>query len=417
MSIVKNLQTLQQQQQQQQPSPQQQPQPSCQVQQEQKPEIKPTPANGTNKRRKSNEKVVHTTAINELAGAAITEYFTGRVPPPAHSSAANQQQQNGAYFDFERWNLPPPPPKMFPGTAAFAAQGIHHGSQHQSPLMVPHPHSHHPPPPLPYFPGFHLPPHHSEFSPSVELAPLAAYEQATQSTSSNQYQASTADDQPKVVVPNIEEELNFLSGGNRNQSTVTSNNHMNSNMSQHQTMAMQPSGKVQEKKPAPPGSGAGFMNSYLKFLQGERDTSPPPITRSTRKATWTRAKSYTPTDQQPKSAETNGVTPPATPAVPPVPPKETRLSQGDPQDDPRYFPLPKERKRGSLDSSDDGFSSEEDLLPTKPVKETTPKEKTGRKGRPCKPGGPTERKRARAAEKAAALAAKQVEVKNEEGSF
>lgn len=122
MSIVKNLQNLQQQQQQ---------QPSCQVQQqEQKPEIKPTPptSNVTNKRRKSNEKVVHSAALNELAGAAMAEYFTGRIPPPAHSSAASQQQQNGgAYFDFERWNLPPPPPKMFPGTPAFASQGMFFG--------------------------------------------------------------------------------------------------------------------------------------------------------------------------------------------------------------------------------------------------------------------------------------------------
>lgn len=399
MSIVKNLQNLQQQQTQQ----QQQQQQSCQVQQqEQKPEMKQT-SNSTNtvinKRRKSNEKTVHTTALNELAGAAMAEYFTGRIPPPAHSSAANQQQQNGAYFDFERWNLPPPPPKMFPGTAAFSTQGIHHGSQHQSPLMVPHPHSHHPPPPIPYFPAFHLAHHPSEFSSSVELAPLPSYNEQTQTTP-NQYQPTVQnDDQPKVVVPNIEEELNFLSEDGTRTQTNTMPNHMNSNIQQqHHNVNVPPIGKPPDKKTGP---GSGFMNSYLKFLQGERDSSPPPVTRGTRKTTWSRAKTYT---AEQKPTETNGVTTPA-PVIPPPPPKETRLTQGDPQDDPRYFPLPKERKRGSLDSSDDGFnSSDDDLLPPIKKQPDPPRERTGRKGRPPKPGGPTERKRARMAEKAAAAA-------------
>lgn len=426
MTIVKNLQNLQQNQQ----TPQQ-PQPptqtSCQIQ-EQKPEIKNNQAS-SNKRRKSNEKPTHA-GLNDLAGASITEYFTGRIPPPAHSSAANQQQQNGAYFDFERWNLPPPPPKMFPGGPAFASQGIHHTGQHQPTLMVPHPHSHHAPPPIPYFPAFHLAPHHPEFSSSVEIAPLSAYnEQSSQNTSNNQYQSNAAEEQPKVVVPNIEEELNFLSGGgaNRSNSTAATTNQMNV-PSQSPHMPPQPS-KVPEKKSSTPGTG--FMNSYLRFLQGERDTSPPPITRGTRKSTWTRAgKPYEqiqsqnqqsqPT-QQVKPSETNGVIPSVHPVVPPQPPKDTKLTQGDPQDDPRYFPLPKERKSGSLDSSDDGFSSEEDFLPPiKPLKESVPKERSSRKGRPVKPGGPTERRRMKQAAKAAAAAAKQSkpEIKpSEEGAF
>lgn len=144
-------------------------------------------------------------------GAPSVEYFTSRIPPPAHSSAANQQQQNGTYFDFDRWNLPPPATKIF-GT-----QGVH--QQHQG-LMVPHPHTHHPPPPLPYFPPFHLPPHPPEFSSSVELTPVTSYnEQAAHNTPGQFGTAAVAaappqeDNQPKVVVPNIEEELNFLSEG------------------------------------------------------------------------------------------------------------------------------------------------------------------------------------------------------------
>lgn len=132
------------------------------------------------------------------------EYFSSRIPPPAHSSATNQQQQNGGYFDFDRWNIPPPASKIF------ASQGVH--QQHQG-LMVPHPHTHHPPPPLPYFPPFHLAPHPPEFSTTVELAPISSYnDQAAQAPA--QYSSPQQEDtQPKVVVPNIEEELNFLSEG------------------------------------------------------------------------------------------------------------------------------------------------------------------------------------------------------------
>lgn len=70
------------------------------------------------------------------------------------------------------------------------------------------------------------------------------------------------------------------------------------------------------------------------------------------------------------------------------------MFKGDPQDDPRYFPLPKERKR-SLDSSDEGLSSDDDLFNKKvqPVitKSETSKEK-GRRGRQPKSSN-TERKR------------------------
>lgn len=439
MTIVKNLQNLQQN------TPNQPAQPSCQVQEQNKPEIKHT----QNKRRKSNEKP--TQSLNEGTGsstATITDYFTGRIPPPAHSSAASQQQQNGAYFDFERWNLPPPPPKMFAGNPAFAAQGIHHAGQHQPTLMVPHPHGHHPPPPIPYFPAFHLAPHH-EFSSSVELTPLPGYNENQNSSQnqSNQYQSQqTTEEQSKVVVPNIEEELSFLQeGGNRSNTTASAPNPQMNIPPQPiptQQLPVQPSKPPEKKAP-----GAGFMNSYLRFLQGERDTSPPPITRGTRKSTWTRAaKPYEqpanqmqPQNQQStpqpnqvnRPPEINGITPGSHhhPIVPPPPvtqPKDNKLTQGDPQDDPRYFPLPKERKSGSLESSSDGFSSEEDFLPPiKSLKDNVTKEKGSRKGRPIKPGGPTEKRRirqeAKAAAKAAATTPKQTKQsdpkQSEEGAF
>nr|CAI5854937.1 unnamed protein product [Callosobruchus analis] len=71
-------------------------------------------------------------------------------------------------------------------------------------------------------------------------------------------------------------------------------------------------------------------------------------------------------EQQLRPPEANGGGPVHHPVVPPPPlptlPIQRLSSQGDPQDDPRYFPLPKERKRNSFDSSDDGFSSDDDFF-------------------------------------------------------
>lgn len=288
MSIVKNLQQQQ----------------SCQVganevKQEVKPQIK---------RRKSSE------------GKSEP---SNRIPPPAHN------QTNGAYFEYERWNLPPATSKMF------TPQTIH-----QQQLMVPHPHGHHPPPSLPYFPPFHLPPHPTEFSGSVELAPMGNYLEQNVSQSGHfqeqhqqEEQPPLEEEKPKVVVPNIEEELNFLSQSNIPITTITSKTK---------------SPAIKEAQ----GSGPSFINSYLKFLQGDRDSPPPPLTRGNRKQTWNKSKP----GSSDEKTESNGSisTTPSAPAK--------RLSQGDPQDDPRYFPLPKERKRNSFESDSDGLSSEEDFF-------------------------------------------------------
>ncbi|KYM91850.1 Glutamine and serine-rich protein 1 [Atta colombica] len=410
MSIVKNLQTLQQG-----PCLQQHTTVATSVGmiEQQKQIEERRKVDSVNKKRKNLEKNGHGISLsNELTGSTTMTEYLSRIPPPAHHNAANQQQQNG-YFEFERWNLPPSSAKMFPtASSAFSSQpSLHHSSnfvgtpahQHQS-LMV----SHHHAPPIPYFPAFHIPaghhPHHShEFQSSVEITPIGFGDNTTNQNTNQEVR----DDQPKVIVPNIEEELGFL-------------------QQDQQLIQINKDFKRPNRDP-----NTGFMTSYLKFLQGEKDPSPPPAIRGGRKATWNRSKPYISVKQS-KSVEVsiNGenIKSQEKPVlIKEIPVKETPVI--DYANDPRYFPLPKERKKLNFDSSDDGFTSDDDFpFPPKKMEKkvqnvnntnnievvTVKSEGKGRKGRPIKPGGPTDRKRraAAAAAVAAAAAATEAEKKS-----
>uniref|UniRef100_A0A6B2EBY5 Putative mucin-19 n=1 Tax=Phlebotomus kandelakii TaxID=1109342 RepID=A0A6B2EBY5_9DIPT len=243
------------------------------------------------------------------------EYFESRVPPPAHEAATARPnggggQQNGGYIDFERWNLPPPPPKISSGGGAFAQASF--GQSAQS-IMVP---------PLPYFPAFHLATsaggHHTtasaaDFGGGPEYTGGDVYPSATDpSSSSNDVSNNLGscnshdvrdDEPPKVVVPNIEEELGFLaerSGApgcqQQQQQQIVANamqTTMTSSAGGHQEEQNIAKSIAEKKYNLPKGVGSGFMGSYLKFLQGERDTSPPPASRGGRKATWSRTAAST----------------------------------------------------------------------------------------------------------------------------
>ncbi|KAJ8933470.1 hypothetical protein NQ318_011293 [Aromia moschata] len=194
---------------------------------------------------------------------------------------------------------------------------------------------------------------------------------------SSQYQQEP-EDHPKVVVPNIEE-LNFF----LQNTTRTSQN--------EQKAVQTPALNAGEK---PTDSGSGFMSSFLRFLQGKRDPSPPPLVRGDRKQSWSKIPNKVADTKPLESNEVQGP-PPVVPA-PPI----TWLSQGDPQDDPRYFPLPKERKRNSFDNSDDEVSSDDDffnnkkrLAPSRPVESKEKEEAIKPKVRSSKLGGSTEKKK------------------------
>ncbi|XP_013175092.1 PREDICTED: uncharacterized protein LOC106123379 [Papilio xuthus] len=418
MSIVKNLQNLQQ---------------SCQLQdvklnKNQSTATSNTSMNKSVPRRKSIDKPVPHTNMNEISNAVMADYLVNRVPPPAHSSTTNQQQ-NGSYFDFERWNLPPPPPKMFPGTTPFSSQATLHATnfanQHQA-LAMQHGHT------LTYFPPFHLGPH-PDFQSSVELTPLSSFSETPPSASSSSFSTpeTREEEQPKVVVPNIEEELGFLAEqrGNTASSVAPSSQQQNVNSGSQDTAT-----KIMEKKFNVPvtGPGSGFMASYLKFLQGERDTSPPPAGRGARKSTWSRTntnsntnntKAFTPNDHKPQ-CDANAPQQSANGAMAPTNAINSGMSLSNPvmsssvsmsttgllganqlhgapatllsgqgkseMDDPRYYNMNKDRKR-KYDGSEasDAYEAEEEARRlNKPVLNvpSTPLSEKGKKARaPSKP--------------------------------
>lgn len=414
MSIVKNLQNLQQ---------------SCQLQdikttKNHTPATISTTVAKTVARRKSTEKPISHSNMNDLSSAVMENYLANRIPPPAHSSTSNQQQ-NGGYFDFERWNLPPPPPKMFPGTSAFGSQAPLHSTnfanQHQA-LAMPHGHA------LTYFPPFHLGPH-PDFQSSLELTPLSSFSETPPSASSSSFSTpeTREEEQPKVVVPNIEEELGFLAEqrANTTSSVAPSSQQQTINNTSQDTTS-----KVMDKKFNVPvtGPGSGFMASYLKFLQGERDTSPPPAGRGARKSTWSRTntnsntnnKPYTQNDQPKSHCESNATQQSANGAMAPTNVINTGMSLSNPVmnspaslnttgllganqihggspnllsstqtkgvelDDPRYYSLNKDRKRKYDGSEETAYDAEEEARRlNKPVLNvpSTPLNDKGKKGR------------------------------------
>lgn len=354
MSIVKNLQSLQQ---------------SCQLQELKASKVQPpvstspVPSKTIAPRRKSNEKPISHSSSSDLSNSVVADYLATRIPPPAHTT---NQQQNGTYFDFERWNLPPPPPKMFPGPTAFGSHSSNFPNQHQA-LAMPHGHA------LTYFSPFHLAPH-PEFQSSVELTPLSSFSETPPSASSSSFSTpeTREEEQPKVVVPNIEEELGFLAEQRANTSSTVAPTSQQPNINS----ASQDATKVMEKKFNVPvtGPGSGFMASYLKFLQGERDTSPPPAGRGARKSTWTRANNNVVGKHVDGANGAPGLLPGHGLAAPSALPKE----------DERYY---KDRKRKY--EADEPVYEDEDARRLKPVLNVpAPLDKGKKRAAPHKPAAP-----------------------------
>jgi len=213
-------------------------------------------------------------------------------------------------------------------------------------------------------------------------------------------------------VPNIIYELEFLAESDTAPAAAATTTSTTSTINPAGSTVTPPvQTKMPEKKSLPSNNpSSGFMASYMKFLHGERDSSPPPANRGGRKATWSRAKVYQP--EPAKSAATTtaagtaatavtttttaldlGTTASAdcnaTPTTPTssvsasekpkevttVKSKEISNSVFDPEDDPRYFPLPKsDAKRKSFADSDGDFDSS-DGEKEKVIEKEKPKQK------------------------------------------
>ncbi|KAJ1530889.1 hypothetical protein ONE63_005731 [Megalurothrips usitatus] len=317
MSIVKNLQNLQQQ--------------TCQVQSagdDSKSGSKTSGVDSTtpNKRRKSADK----------QGSSADYYHTNRIPPPAHHNIPAQQHQNGSYFS--NYLSPPSSSRSYTGSQT----PMHHASnsfmanQHQG-LYVP-----------PFFSPFSLPGHSATSVTSSSQSSAANYQThfsdcSTQLASNTQSQTQTHEQQvvdvSKVIVPNVEEELSFLVG---------------------------PVLMIKTEQERKSMTSSDFQGSYLRFLQGERETSPPPSQRGVRKTAWTKnIKIYQPEAPKPEksSTVTNGATVvTATTSPTPATATKEKTPAYDPEDDPRYFPLPKtDAQRRSFDTSDSDSDNDTSL--------------------------------------------------------
>lgn len=288
------------------------------------------------KKKVSDRTTDSTETLCSSAPSTRSEYYTSeRVPPPAH--VPNPPSSNGS------------PNYNFHSFHSHNSTMISHPSHHTH-----HTISH------PYFPSFSMPLGVSDYSTDLNLNSISTVANnpyndslGTPSVSSNYSPTASEireDEPPKVVVPNIEEELGFLAENSRSgsiqqtsaqiQHPATAPNHLtllgatnnvlqshhnqsnqqqthlqhsshhgsqganNSQSSSSNQMSQQKTPLTDKKFPTPTGPGSGFMASYLKFLQGERDTSPPPVNRGSAggRKTWSRSTNQTVTQVSPSAA-------------------------------------------------------------------------------------------------------------------
>lgn len=171
---------------------------------------------------------------------------------------------------------------------------------------------------------------------------------------------------PKVIVPNVEEELGFLVEAPKVNSKIVKNK------DGHR--------KITEMKPVASTSkpNAGFMASYIKFLQGEKESSPPPKNITIKRAYIAPSKKQLNSDskQNVVKMKCNSSSPPH-----------------DFQDDPRYFPLPKDSSTRKLESSDSEETDYDVLIPKSTTRPSSSSVNNQDKDKTISPKNRSKRKR------------------------
>lgn len=262
---------------------------------------------------------------NSVGLSDSSSNYINKIPPPAHLNVEINKKNSG-YLEYERWN---PPHKSLEGKCdlyksqnpILPREHFNAAVNHPNQIKVPYLQS----PPLHYV-NSPKTPNDSTVIAQVDNAPIS-----------------------KVIVPDVEEELEFLATtpkDERKSSGETSSSKL----------------YVSEVKPVipVPNPNSGFMASYIKFLQGEKEPSPPPR-RNIIKAAYIPSTVKSEPKSKKKEAGKSKRNRSRTPTPPP---------SHDIEDDPRYFPLPKDPSSRKLDTSSDSDMTDYDLLI--PISNTKP---------------------------------------------